>query len=198
MKLNESLYIGEVVEVQTYDTFLIELYQKDFDLTIHPLISILRDDAEVIYAVINSFQDSIDQSRRAIALNMTEETLQKEHPEHQFLIKPYLTAIMIGSFYQSTFIGGLQKINVGLHCRCSITSNSTFNQIMESNIALHSFMNYVIGHPMIKQQIKSICKLLLSTQNTQEQKSMLLQNLSFFLRDDYFQLKEIANFISLS
>lgn len=190
----EHIFVGEVIEIMTFETLLVELYKKDFDVIQNPLVSFHQEKAEVIFCVLKTFQDSIDQSRRALALNMSETMLQKEHPEHQLLIKPYITILIIGSLFESTFATGIQKFNIGLHSRCSIVTESTIRNIVESSKTLNPFLGYFATHPLLKNQLKNIVKIF--TNNYPEQKHVLIHSLCNFLRDDYFLLKEISNYIN--
>jgi hypothetical protein len=191
----ELEWIGEVVEVSSYDTILVELYKKEYNLVKNPFISIHQNNDEVIYCVLQTFQDSIDKSRKAVALHMSEEEIGREHPEHTFLIKPYVTATIIGSLHDLTFSSGIQTFTIGLHSRFSVTKKESMNRFMQNNIFLTSLLSYILNHPLLKPQLKSICARWIKNQEMSESKPQLLRNLSFLLRDDYFLLKEIADYI---
>lgn len=193
---NVNSWIGEVVEITSFDTITLQLYINDFDMIQNPFISIHRNEDEVIYCTIQLFNDSIDKSRKAIALNLNDEELNTEHPEHVFLIKPYLTAINIGTFTKTTFTSGVQKFNLGLHSRFVVTKAETIIKFTQNEHTLNSLLSYITNNPFLKPRIKSICSLWTTKIGNFETKNIILRNLSYLLRNDYFLLKEIAEYIN--
>jgi hypothetical protein len=192
---NEHFWIGEVVEITSFDSILLELFNKEYNLIQNPFISIHQNNDEILYCVLQTFEDSIDKTRKAVALNMTEEEIKKEHPEHTFLIKPYIIATIIGSLHDSTFSSGIQKFNVGLHSRFEKTSTKTINWFLQNTSSLSSLLNHIIKNQFLKYQLKSICALWMQNNEISNSKPILLRSLSYLLRDDYFLLKEIADYI---
>jgi hypothetical protein len=190
---NEHFWVGEVVEFQSNDILILELFNKDYNLVRNPIVSYQQNDDEVLFCALRSFQDSLDHTRKAVALNMSENELQQEHPEHRLLIKPYLSILLLGSIHGKTFSRGIQKVNIGLHNRLHITPETSVQWFLTNKTALSSLLWQIVNSLFLKPQLKSICSLLARGSDFIEYKSVFLQILSSLLRDDYFTLKEIAD-----
>jgi hypothetical protein len=195
MVQNEYFWIGELVEISSFDSITIQLYKSDFNMIKNPFISLYKDKNEIIYCVTQIFEDSIDKSRKAIALNLSDEELRIEHPEHTYLIKPYISAVLVGTFNESSFTSGVKMFNVGLHNRLAITQSETILKLYQNKYTFSSLLSYVVNHPFLKLQLKLICSLWIKQKENSETKNVLLRNLSYLLRDDYFLLKEISDYL---
>ena len=187
--------MGEVVELIPDGTIVLELTHTEYDLMEDPLLSCLYGEEEMIFCGLRLYKDSIDKTRRAIALHMTPEEIESEYPQATYLVKPYLSALLLGTVYENRFASGIQPRNIGLHSPFYTMGDDRYRWLFSDNRTLSSFLTQISQNPLTKPMLKTLGKKWLRMENTPEARVTLFRILGSCLHDDYFTFKDITMYL---
>ena len=187
--------IGEVVELMLDGSIVLELKNQGYDLIKKPLLSCFIDEEEMVFCGLRLYKDSIDKTRRAVALSMTPEEIESEYPQAAYLVKPYLSAILLGTVHTNRFASGIQPRNIGLHSQFYAMTDEKYRWFFYDNKALSSVLAQITQNPLTKSMLKTLCQKFLQLENTPESRVSLFRILGSCLHDDYFSFKDIIMYL---
>lgn len=196
MMTKDTNTIGEVVELLGDGTIVLELHTIEFHVMDYPLLSCFSGEEEILFLGMRIYKDSIDKTRRAVALHMTSAEIESEYPQASLLIRPYLSALLLGTIQEERFASGVQPSNIGIHSQFCKTTDQQYRWILNNNKILVSLLSQIAQNPITKPMLKTISRKLLQLDQSAEARSILFRTLGSILREDYFTFKEITMYVS--
>jgi hypothetical protein len=190
-----SDWVGEIVEWADLRLLKVEVYpqlQYNDDLV---LLQAEIDHTICILPVLQMMKTPLDPTRKAVALNMDAEEINRQYPQHTLFIKQYFQCFLAGSIREDQFREAYAPPGLGIHSRVRALEEQWYAHLLSHEASLFTFLSCFTRDPSYLPILKTIGKNFMKGQSDPSVKTVLLKNLSLLLKGQYFILKDIASYI---
>ncbi len=188
-------WIGEIVDFQDLNSISIEVYPEVTILENLTILQAEKDTHIALFGLLHMARTPVDQTRRAVAINLDETELSRQYPQQTLFIKQYLQCFLVGTLTTNHFMQAQNLPGVGVHTRIQRIESSRCRWLLSHEASLNTFLSCFTSDPRHFPLLKSLGKTLLESTQDPAHKSILFNALSKLLKDDYFVLKDILSFL---